>query len=420
MSGEYLFLIFFSGLLPLIIIAYTIGKRKAALIKGKGISMDSQPDQYGWLMMLSSLLSGLTVIIVGSFLYLFGFDLLPGSMLITASLAVAAVAMIFSVRYVDPGIKARNIVENIIRTILFLASFISVITTFGILFSILFEAIQFFEMQSFWYFLFGTEWSTEAAFLEGAGRIEDAAATAKAEFGSVPLFAGTFMITLIAMIVAIPVGVLSAIYLSEYASHRKRSIFKPLLEILAGIPTVVYGFFAAITVSPFIVDIAETIGLDASFNNALSPGIVMGIMIIPIISSLSDDVISAVPISMKEGSYSLGITEAETIKDILLPAALPGIIAAALLGVSRALGETMIVVMAAGLRPNLTWNPLEDMTTVTVIIVDALTGDQEFDSAMTLSAFALGLILFFVTLILNTISVYMIKKFKEKYKSSNL
>ncbi len=310
--------------------------------------------------------------------------------------------------------------ERFVKISLFLAASISIFITFGILYAIIFEAINFFEMQSFWYFITGTQWSTEAAFLEGAGRAEDAAGVATAQFGSIPLFAGTFMITFIAMIIAVPIGLFAAIYLSQYASPRVRSIFKPMLEILAGIPTVVYGFFAAITVSPLIVNIANTLGMDASYNNALAPGVVMGIMIIPVISSLSDDAINAVPRAMKEGSLALGMTRAETIKDIILPSALPGIIAAVLLGISKALGETMIVVMAAGLRPNLTFNPLEDMTTVTVTIVDALVGDQSFDSALTLSAFALGLVLFVVTLVINIASVLMIKRFKEKYKVSNL
>jgi phosphate transport system permease protein len=228
------------------------------------------------------------------------------------------------------------------------------------------------------------------------------------------------MITLIAMIVAIPVGLGSAIYMAEYATDKMRGKLKPFLEILAGIPTVVYGFFAAITVAPLIVKGANAIGLEASFNAALASGVVMGIMIIPVIASLSDDVIRAVPDSQKKAALGLGMTHSETIKDVILPSAMPGIISAFLLGLSKALGETMIVVMAAGLRPNLSFNPLEDMTTVTVRIVDALVGDQAFNSPETLSAFALGLVLFVVTLILNIISVFMIRRFKEKYKVNTL
>ena len=273
------------------------------------------------------------------------------------------------------------------------------------LFSILFEAIEFFQMRSFWYFISGTEWSPGVA---------------DSKFGALPIFSGTFMITFIAMSVALPIGLGSAIFMSEYASPGLRGKLKPLLEILAGIPTVVYGFFAAITVAPFIVNFFAMLGIHASFNSALASGIVMGIMIIPIISSLSDDVIQAVPDSQRKASLALGMTMSETIRAIVIPSALPGIISATLLGLSKALGETMIVVMAAGLRPNLSWNMLEDMTTVTVRIVDALVGDHEFNSPDTLSAFALGLILFIFTLILNVVSVALIRKFKEKYKINTL
>ena len=228
------------------------------------------------------------------------------------------------------------------------------------------------------------------------------------------------MITIIALLVAIPIGLGSAIYMSEYASPKFRDYLKPILEILAGIPTVVYGFFAAITVAPLVVKAASFFGLEATFNSALASGIVMGIMIIPLISSLSDDVIRAVPDSQRKAAFALGMTHGETIKNIVIPSAMPGIISASLLALSRALGETMIVVMAAGLRPNLSWNPLEDMTTVTVTIVNSLVGDFEFNSPETLSAFALGLVLFIVTLILNMISLSLIRKFKEKYKVNTL
>ena len=304
--------------------------------------------------------------------------------------------------------KNKNYVlkEKIIQAFLIFAAAISILTTFGILFSIVFEALEFFQLRSFIYFLTGSEWSPG---------IENS------KFGAVAIFAGTFMITLIALLVAIPIGVLSAIYMSEYASEKVRATVKPILEILAGIPTVVYGFFAAITVAPFIVQVGEMLGVQASFNSALAAGVVMGIMIIPVISSLSDDVITAVPQSLRHGSLALGMTKSETIKDIVIPSAAPGIISASLLGLSKALGETMIVVMAAGMNANkFSINPLEDMTTVTVQIVTALTGDFEFNSPDTLSAFALGLVLFFVTLVLNLISVTLIKKFKEKYKMNNL
>jgi len=305
----------------------------------------------------------------------------------------------------EPKNKYNELKEKTIKVLLIFAATVSVLTTFGVLFSILFEAIEFFQMRSFWYFITGTEWSPG---------VDDS------KFGALPIFAGTFMITFIAMAVALPIGLGSAVFMSEYASPSMRNKLKPLLEILAGIPTVVYGFFAAITVAPLIVKFFDLFGIHASFNSALASGVVMGIMIIPVISSLSDDVIRAVPDSQRKASLALGLTMSETIKSVVLPSALPGIISATLLGLSKALGETMIVVMAAGLRPNLSWNFLEDMTTVTVRIVDALVGDHEFDSPDTLSAFALGLILFFVTLILNIISVYLIRKFKEKYKINTL
>ena len=291
--------------------------------------------------------------------------------------------------------------EDLVKYFLFTAASISILTTFGILFSVLFEAIEFFKLKSFFYFFTGTIWSP--------GEVDS-------QFGALPIFAGTFIITIIAISIALPLGLGNAIFLSQYATKKQKTYLKPILEILAGIPTVVYGFFAAITVAPFVVYVCKFIGLEASFNSALASGVVMGVMIVPIISSLSDDAISSVPKTLKEGSLALGITKAETIKDIIIPCALPGIISATLLSISKALGETMIVVMAAGLRPNLSWNILEDMTTVTVRIVDSLTGDQAFNSPSTLSAFALGLVLFIITLILNFVSIRLIQKFKEKYK----
>ena len=285
------------------------------------------------------------------------------------------------------------------------AATLAILTTLGILFSILFQAIQFFELKSFWYFITGTQWHMSHD---------------ESTFGAVPIFAGTFMITVIALAVAIPIGLGNAIYLSEYADNRVRKWLKPVLEVLAGIPTVVYGFFAALTIAPAIVEMSAYFGLEAAYNSALASGVIMGVMIIPIISSLSDDVLMAVPSSQRNAAYALGMTHSETIKNIVIPSAMPGIISACLLGFAKAIGETMIVVMAAGLRPNLTWNPLEDMTTVTVRIVDSLVGDHAFDSPQTLSAFALGLVLFVITLVLNMISLQQIRKFKEKYKINRL
>jgi len=328
------------------------------------------------------------------------------SFLIPSTFILAIFGFWSAIRQLNTTLRARESVEAVVHFSLVAAACISILTTIGIVLAIIFEAMQFFDIVSLWEFITGTHWAPDDA-TDG---------NTSGMFGSIPIFAGTFMITIIAMLVAVPVGILSAVFMSEYASERVRNTAKPTLEILAGIPTVVYGFFAAITVSPLVVQFAEAVGLHADFTNALTPGIVMGIMIIPFISSLSDDVIRAVPRDLRDASLALGTTASETIIQIVLPAALPGIIAACLLGISRALGETMIVVMAAGLRPNLTWNPLEGMTTVTVRIVDALTGDQAFDSPETLSAFGLGLVLLVITLLLNIISIYVTRRFRSQYE----
>jgi phosphate transport system permease protein len=418
MSNDTLYLIFFGGLVPLVYIAYILGRNRASNMRSLGIKMHSQPDQYGWFVALYTGLPVIMLGVTGVFLYLFGIDAVPPHMLVVASLTIGAISLLVLVKNVNGKTKARDLIESFIKGVLIFAAFVSVLTTFGILFSIIFETIHFFQRESLWNFLTGTQWNPDAAFLEGAGRAD--ALNSSSTFGAVPIFAGTFYITAIAMAVAIPIGVFSAIYLSEYASPKARNRVKPALEILAGIPTVVYGFFAAITVAPLIVEMFGFVGISASFRSALGAGIVMGIMIVPIIASLSDDVISSVPQNMRNGSLALGMNKAETIKFVVLPSAMPGIIAAVLLGVSRALGETMIVVMAASLRPNLSWNFLDDMTTVTVKIVESLVGDQAFDSSLTLSAFALGFVLFVVTLLINIVSIYMIRKFHAKYKVSNL
>jgi phosphate transport system permease protein len=305
--------------------------------------------------------------------------------------------------------RARNRVEGIVMSLLVISSTIAIFTTIGIVLSVLFESIRFFNMVSIWEFLFGLEWSPQISL-----RADQVGSSGS--FGAVPLFAGTMLISLVAMLVAVPIGLMSAIYLSEYASRRFRSAAKPVLEVLAGIPTVVYGFFAALTVAPFVRDVGASIGLDVSSESALAAGLVMGIMIIPFVSSLSDDVINAVPQSMRDGSFALGATHSETVRRVIIPAALPGIVGGVLLAVSRAIGETMIVVMAAGLSANLTANPLDSVTTVTVQIVTLLVGDQEFDSPKTLAAFALGLLLFVVTLVLNVIALHVVRKYREQYE----
>ncbi len=413
--GTHYFLFFLlGGLLPLAYMAFYLGRKKVLVKKQTGVQFHSKPGSYGWYALIWMILPVMLIYLLSSLLHFFNIITVPKSILLIAILCLALIAMYAALKKIEPSVRARLFLEKTIRWILFLAAGISIMTTIGIVLTIVFQAIKFFDMVSFWNFVTGTNWSPDTAFLGGAERTgED---HANASFGSVPIFAGTFMITAIAMLVALPVGLLAAIFMSEYSPLRLRNISKPTLEVLAGIPTVVYGFFAAITVSPLVVDFAESLGVEAAYTNALAPGVVMGIMIIPFISSLSDDVISSLPHSLREGSLALGTTKSETIKQVLLPAALPGIVSAFLLGVSRALGETMIVVMAAGLRPNLTWNPLEGMTTVTVRIVDALTGDTSFDSAETLSAFGLGLVLLVITLFLNMISIIVIRKFKQQYE----
>ena len=322
---------------------------------------------------------------------------------------VAVIGASLAVMRVRPALRARNHVENILKWILFSCSFLAVLTTLGIVLSVLFEAIRFFHAIPILDFLFGLEWSPQMAI-----RADQVAASGS--FGFVPLLVGTLLISAVAMVIAVPVGLMSAIYLSEYASRRFRAITKPVLEILAGVPTVVYGFFAALTVAPFIRNLGETLGLHVASESALAAGLVMGIMIIPFVMSLSDDIINAVPDTMREASLGMGATMNETIRKVLLPAALPGIVGGILLAVSRAIGETMIVVMAAGLSAKLTINPLEAVTTITVQIVTLLVGDQEFDNPKTLAAFALGLVLFFVTLLLNVIALYVVRKYREQYE----
>ena len=316
---------------------------------------------------------------------------------------------IFSFYRNTPNFQTINIGERTLKFFLILATIFSILITFAIILSVLYEALRFFDKVSVLEFLFGTKWSPQTAIRADQVASEGA-------FGAIPLFVGTFLITLIAMLIAAPLGLYSAIYLSEYASKDFRSYVKPALEILAGIPTVVYGYFAALTVAPLIRGAGESMGLDVASESALAAGFVMGIMIIPYVLSLSDDVLNAVPQSLRDASYGLGATKSETIKNVVLPAALPGIMGAMLLGISRAVGETMIVVMAAGLAANLTINPLESVTTVTVQIVTLLTGDEEFDSPKTLSAFALGITLFFITLFLNVIALRVVKKYRERYE----
>ena len=332
-------------------------------------------------------------------------------MMTVAALAICAGGFVYGYRQITPTRRARNAVEKFVLVFLIVCSTLAIVTTIGIVFSLVFEAGRFFDRVPADEFLFGLTWSTQSD-----------------TYGMIPLFVGTMLVTIIAMLVAVPIGLFAAIFLADYASSKARGIIKPVLEILAGIPTVVYGFFAALTVAPFFREMGAGIGLDVSSESALAAGMVMGIMIIPFVSSLSDDVINSVPQSLRDGAYGLGATKSECIKNVILPAALPGIFAAVLLAVSRAVGETMIVVMAAGIQAR-NWNadfsvvgnianwadPIQSVTTVTVQIVKLLAGDQEFDSSKTLSLFALGLVLFVVTLSMNFVALRVVRKYREKY-----
>jgi phosphate transport system permease protein len=327
------------------------------------------------------------------------------------AIALALLGAALALRRSAPQFRARAGVERWLMIVLVAASLIAILTTLGILLSLMFESLRFFRLYPLHSFVFGLEWSPQTA-------IRADQAGSSGAFGAIPLMWGTFFIgAIIAMVVAVPLGLMSAIYLTQYAHPTVRAWLKPILEILAGVPTVVYGYFAALTVAPAVRDLGLSLGISsASSESALAAGLVMGIMIIPFISSMADDSIAAVPQAMRDGSLAMGATRSETIRRVVLPAALPGVIGGVLLAVSRAIGETMIVVMAAGLAANLTANPFASVTTVTVQIVQLLTGDQEFDSAKTLAAFALGLALFLITLLLNLIALHVVRRYREQYE----
>lgn len=330
------------------------------------------------------------------------------AVVLTALMAViAAVGMLLSLLKITPRLKARHQVEKVVKSLLVLCSAVAILTTIGIVLSMVGETLKFFSYIPPTEFFFGTTWNPRFSTV-GVGE--------QGSFGLVPLLSGTMLISLIAMLVAIPLGLMVAVYLAEYAPYRLRNIAKPVIEVLAGIPTIVYGFFALVTVGPFLRDLGNAVGLTISATSALTAGVVMGIMIIPFISSLSDDIITQVPKSMRDGSLGLGATKSETILKVVLPAALPGIVGAVLLAASRAIGETMIVVLAAGNSPALTANPFEAVSTVTVTIVNQLTGDNDFSSPQSLVAFALGLTLFVITLLLNVIALVIVRKYREQYE----
>jgi phosphate transport system permease protein len=384
-------LIFALLVLLLVSGSFFMGRRRAAGLQSAG-SLHSLPSYHGMLLALASLLTALLVLAAGQ-------RFLP-YYIPWISLAAGLAAAAYFYQKISLNYRARNLFERIVLFILAACAVFAILVTIGIVFSVLFEALRFFREISPLHFLTSLQWSPTSD---------------PASFGIVPLVAGTLLITLIAIAIAGPLGLFGAIYMAEYASPRMRGIAKPLLEILAGVPTVVLGFFAALTVAPLIRGWGESFGLSVSSESALAAGVVMGMMIVPLISSLSDDVINAVPQSLRDGSYAMGATKSETIKKVVVPAALPGIVSAFILAISRAIGETMIVVMAAGLAANLTFNPLAAVTTITVQIATLLVGDQEFDSAKTLSAFALGLILFIFTLILNYIALRVVQKYREQY-----
>ena len=325
------------------------------------------------------------------------------------ALAVMMLALFLAQRNLAPRFRARNAVERGLSIFMIFCSIVAVLTTLGIISSLVYESWAFFRLVPPADFFFGLKWEPQIAIRE------DQVAGAGA-FGAVPVFVGTLVISFIAMVVAIPIGIFTAIYLVEYADDRVRKVVKPMLEILAGVPTVVYGFFAVLTVAPAIRNAGGLIGIGVSPNSALAAGLVMGVMIIPFVSSLSDDAIRAVPRSMRDGSLAMGATRAETMTKVLLPAALPGIMGGVLLAFSRAIGETMIVVMAAGLIASMNVNPLDSVTTVTVQIVSLLIGDTAFDNPKTLAAFALGLVLFVVTLGLNVVALTIVRRYREQYE----
>lgn len=452
-------LLYFLGLIVLVVVGYYFGRARA-IAAGQNAVLHSRPNYHGAYVVILALIPMLLVFVVGrpfgdyivNTQALTAFDpailkddLRRGAVLrdiislangqysgdVSSSLRAAAdtyaslhssmnliivgagwifglLGLSYALRVLSANFRARNRVERVVKVVLFGAACVAVLTTIGILFSVLFETVRFFQKVSPLEFLFGLQWSPQIAMRADQGGSSGA-------FGIVPLVTGTLLITLIAMLIAGPIGLFAAIYMAEYATPRFRAFAKPLLEILAGIPTVVLGFFAALSLAPFIRHWGQVFGINVASESALAAGVVMGMMIIPFVSSLSDDVINAVPQSLRDGSLAMGSTKSETIKRVVLPAALPGIVSAFMLAISRAVGETMIVVMAAGLAANLTFNPLEAVTTFTVQIKTILVGDQEFDSAKTLAAFALGFVLFFFTLTLNMIAMQIVKRYREQY-----
>ncbi|MBM3507810.1 MAG: phosphate ABC transporter permease subunit PstC [Alphaproteobacteria bacterium] len=405
MNATFLFVV----IVLLAAMGYWLGRARAlAVAGGKGRVLHSLPSQHGALVALWAAVPAVIALLAWTLLVPEGQRAVNPWLRVALVVATAGAGLWLALQRVRARQRARNHVEAVIRLLLLLASAVAILTTVGIVLSLLFESLRFFALVPPHEFLLGLDWAPQTAIR--ADQIGQSGS-----FGAVPVFVGTLLIAFIAMAVATPVGLMAAIWMAEYAGERVRATVKPVLEILAGVPTVVYGFFAALTVASIVRRAGESIGLEVASESALAAGLVMGIMILPFVASISDDVIRAVPVSLRHGSMALGATHSETVRRVIVPAALPGIVGGVLLGVSRAIGETMIVVMAAGLSANLTANPFAAVTTVTVQIVGLLTGDQEFDSAKTLSAFALGLVLFFVTLALNVLALQIVRRYREAY-----
>ncbi|MFV0382896.1 phosphate ABC transporter permease subunit PstC [Paracoccus sp. (in: a-proteobacteria)] len=384
---------------------YMVGRSRAFAAAGSDVrNLHSRPVYHGSLVALSALLPALAVMTAGALLRMQG--IVPaesGSIVGLAALAAAVAGLGRGVTRIEAGFQARNAVERIVLGLLILCSTIAILTTAGIVLSMLFETGHFFQKYSWSQFFLGTEWTPR---FQGNSKL-----------GIIPLIWGTLYISLIALLVAVPIGLFAAIYMSEYASQRVRGIAKPAIEVLAGIPTIVYGLFALVTIGPMLRDhFSSPLGLGNSGSSVLTAGLVMGIMLIPFVSSLSDDIINAVPQSLRDGALGMGSTPSETIRQVVLPAALPGIVGAILLAASRAIGETMIVVLGAGAAARMSLNPFEAMTTITVKIVSQLTGDNDFAAPETLVAFALGLTLFVITLGLNIVALYIVRKYREQYE----
>jgi len=386
--------------LAMAVAGFFIGRtRVIAAAGGDSRRLHSRTSYYGWNVALFTALPTLFLTAI----WLFAIPDANRMLVAVVSLVLAAAGLAWSLARTSPEFRARIAVEGFVRGLLILCSSIAILTTAGIVFSMLFETGQFFRQYPWQDFFFGTTWSPRF----GGG----------SQLGMVPLLWGTLYISLIALAVSIPIGLFAAIYMSEYASPRMRSIAKPLIEVLAGIPTIVYGLFALTIVGPLLRDyFAQPLGLGNSGSSVMTAGLVMGIMLIPFVSSLSDDIINAVPQSLRDGALAIGSTKSETVRKVVLPAALPGIVGAILLAASRAIGETMIVVLGAGAAASMSLNPFEAMTTITVKIVSQLTGDTDFAAPETLVAFALGLTLFVITLGLNIFALYIVRKYREQYE----